>query len=109
IAPHIGHLVIDEGHRAPSRTFSEAVTAFDSKFMLGLSATPFRRDGLSRLIWWFIGDKVHEVDKEALVDAGHILQAEVVTRETDFTPTFDPSEEYPRMLSELTEDPARNA
>ena len=109
IAPHIGHLVVDECHRAPSRTFSEVVTAFDSRFMLGLSATPFRRDGLSRLIWWFIGDKVHEVDKEALVDAGHILQAEVVTRETDFTPTFDPSEEYPRMLSELTEDPARNA
>ncbi|MGD0826835.1 MAG: DEAD/DEAH box helicase [Desulfobaccales bacterium] len=109
IAPHIGHLVVDECHRAPSRTFTEAVTAFDSKFMLGLSATPFRRDGLSRLIWWFIGDKVHEVDKEALVDAGHILQAEVVWRETDFTPTFDPSEEYSRMLSELTQDPGRNA
>ncbi len=108
IAPHIGHLVVDECHRAPSRTFSEAVSAFDSKFMLGLSATPFRRDGLSRLIWWFIGDKVHEVDKEALVDAGHILQAEVVWRETDFTPTFDPSEEYSQMLSELTQDRARN-
>lgn len=109
VAPRIGSLVVDECHRAPSRTFTEAVTAFNSKFMLGLSATPFRRDGLSRLIWWFIGDKVHEVNKEALVDAGHVLQAEVVWRETDFTPTFDPSEEYSRMLSELTQDPARNA
>jgi superfamily II DNA or RNA helicase len=109
VAPLIGNLVVDECHRAPSRTFTEAVTAFDSKFMLGLSATPFRRDGLGRLIWWHLGDKVYEVDKAALVDAGHILSADVVWRKTDFTPTFDPSEEYSQMLSELTRDPDRNA
>jgi superfamily II DNA or RNA helicase len=109
VAPFIGNLVVDECHRAPSRTFTEAVTAFDSKYMTGLSATPWRRDGLSRLIWWHLGDKVHEVDKAALVDAGHVLQAEVIWRETDFSPTYDPSEVYSRMLSELTEDPGRNA
>ena len=109
IAPHVGFLVVDECHRAPSRTFTEAVAAFDSRFMLGLSATPWRRDGLSRLIYWHLGDKVHEVEKAALVEAGHVLQAEVVWRETAFTPTFDPSEEYSRVLSELTQDPARNA
>jgi superfamily II DNA or RNA helicase len=51
IAPYIGHLIIDECHRTPSRTFTEAVSAVDSKYMLGLSATPYRRDGLSRLIY----------------------------------------------------------
>jgi superfamily II DNA or RNA helicase len=108
IAPKIGHLIVDECHRCPSRTFTEAVTAFDSRFMLGLSATPWRRDGLSRLIYWHLGDKVHEVDKAALVEAGHVLSAEVTWRETDFRPTYDPSEEYSRMLSELTRDPDRN-
>jgi superfamily II DNA or RNA helicase len=77
--------------------------------MLGLSATPWRRDGLSRLIYWHLGDKVHEVDKGALVDAGHVLAADVVWRETSFRPTYDPSEEYSKMLSELTQDPDRNA
>jgi len=85
------------------------VTAFDCRYMTGLSATPWRRDGLSRLIYWHLGDKVHEVDQEALVEAGHVLEAEVIWRETDFRPTFAPSEEYSRMLSELTQDPARNA
>lgn len=108
IAPHIGYLVIDECHRAPSRTFTEAVTAFDCKYMLGLSATPWRRDGLSRLIYWYVGDKVHEVDAAALVDAGHVLKADVIWRETSFRPTYDPTTEYSRMLSELTQDPARN-
>ena len=109
IAPHIGFLIVDEAHRCPSRTFTGAVTAFDSRFMLGLSATPWRRDGLSRLIYWYLGDKVHEVDKDVLVEAGHILEAEVIWRKTGFEPTFDPSEEYSRMLSELTQDVERNA
>jgi len=109
IFPHIGHLVVDECHRAPSRTFTEAVTAFDCRYMTGLSATPWRRDGLSRLIYWYIGDKAHEVDKAALVETGHILEAEIIWRQTDFTPSFDPSEEYSSMLSELSQDQARNA
>lgn len=108
VAPHVGHLIVDECHRCPSRTFTEAVTAFDCRYMLGLSATPWRRDGLSRLIYWALGDKVHEVDKAALVEAGHVLEADVVWRETSFRSTFDPSEEYSRMLSELTRDPERN-
>jgi superfamily II DNA or RNA helicase len=108
VAPHIGNLVIDECHRAPSRTFTEAVTAFDCRYMTGLSATPWRRDGLSRLIYWYVGDKVHEVDQDVLVGAGHVLKAEVIIRETDFTPWHDPSLEYSKTLSELTQNPARN-
>ena len=109
IAPMVGHLVIDECHRAPSRTFTEAVSAFDCRYMAGLSATPWRRDGLSRLIFWYVGDVVHEVDKASLVEAGHVLEAEVIWWRTDFEPTYDASEEYSRALSELTQDPARNA
>jgi superfamily II DNA or RNA helicase len=109
VAPHIGDVVVDECHRTPSRTFTSAVMAFDCRYMTGLSATPWRRDGLSRLIYWHLGDLVHEVDKAALVDGGHVLRAEVIWRKTDFEPTFDPSEEYSKMLSELTQDPARNS
>lgn len=109
VASHVGFLVADECHRAPSRTFTAAVTAFDSRFMLGLSATPWRRDGLSRLIYWYVGDVAHQVDAVALVEAGHVLPADVVWRKTDFEPTFDPSTEYSKMLSELTRDASRNA
>ncbi len=108
IREHIGFLVVDECHRAPSRTFTEAVSAFDSRYMLGLSATPWRRDGLSRLIFWYIGDVRHVVDKNALLESGDVLRAEIVTRETDFTTNLDASEEYSKMLSELTQDETRN-
>jgi superfamily II DNA or RNA helicase len=109
VAPHIGHLVVDECHRVPSQTFTKVVTAFDTKYMLGLSATPWRRDGMSRLIFWHLGDKVHEVEEATLVEAGEILSADVFIRKTQFSPTCDPSKEYSRMLSELTKDPGRNA
>jgi superfamily II DNA or RNA helicase len=108
IVPHTGHLVVDECHRAPSRTFTEAVTVFDCRYMLGLSATPWRRDKLSKLIFWHLGDVHHEVDKVHLEEKGHILKADVVVRATAFEPYFDPVNDYSRMLSELTADDARN-
>lgn len=108
IAPHIGHLIVDECHRAPSRTFTEAVIAFDCKYMLGLSATPWRRDKLSRLIFWHLGDVQHQIDTGQLQAQGSILRAEVLVRQTSFSPSFDPSTKYSSMLSELTEDAERN-
>jgi superfamily II DNA or RNA helicase len=108
IAPAIGHLVVDECHRTPSRTFTDAVTAFDARYMLGLSATPWRRDKLSKLIFWHLGDVQHEIQPETLEASGDVLKAEVVVRETEFRPYFDPVSEYSRMLSELAADKPRN-
>ena len=89
VSAAVGHLVVDECHRAPSRTFTEAVKVFDSKYMLGLSATPWRRDKLSKLIYWFLGDVHHEVQKSGLVAQGHLLDLEVIFRPTDFKPYSD--------------------
>ncbi len=108
VAGQIGFLVVDECHRCPSRTFTEAVTGFDSRYMLGLSATPWRRDKLSQLIFWHLGDVHHEVDKKHLIATGNVLPAEVIVRETDFKPYYDPVNEYSKMLSELTADTDRN-
>ena len=105
---HVGFLVVDECHRAPSRTFTDVVTKFDCRYQLGLSATPYRRDQLTRLIWFYIGDKVHEVDQQGLVDAGDISRAEVVTIQTDYQTRLDPTTEYSKMLSQLCDDKARN-
>jgi superfamily II DNA or RNA helicase len=108
VVPHIGTIIVDECHHAPSRTFHECVAHFDCKYMIGLSATPWRRDRLSRLIFWFLGDQGHEVEKSHLIRSGDILEAEVIIRETDFKPAADPSVYYTRVMSELVEDKERN-
>jgi superfamily II DNA or RNA helicase len=108
VSPQVGHLIVDECHRTPSRTFTEAVSEFDSRFMLGLSATPFRRDRLSKLIFWHLGDIHHRIGKKELEDRGHILKARIFMRETNFKPYYDPINEYSKMLQELTLDDDRN-
>jgi superfamily II DNA or RNA helicase len=108
VSKHIGFLIVDEAHRTPARNFTEAVTAFDSKFLLGLSATPYRSDGLGRLIFWHLGGLVHSVDPKELQDNGDILKVDAVIRETDFETLLDPSSEYSAMMSELTQDYDRN-
>jgi superfamily II DNA or RNA helicase len=108
VSEHIGFLLVDECHRCPSRTFTEAVSEFDSQYMLGLSATPYRRDQLSRLIFWHLGDKHYEVDKNQLIESGDVLPARVVFRNTDFKTRRDPVTEYSKMLAELASDTQRN-
>jgi superfamily II DNA or RNA helicase len=108
VSEQIGFLVVDECHRAASRIYIEAVTAFGCRYQLGLSATPYRRDRLNRLIYWHIGDVVCQIDEIDLIESGDILPVEVITRETTFQPTVDPSEQYSTMLTELCEDTQRN-
>lgn len=108
VSNSIGFLLVDECHRCPSRTFTEAVSEFDSHYMLGLSATPYRRDQLSKLIFWHLGDKHHEVDKTQLIESGDVLPAKVVFRNTSFKTRYDPVTEYSKMLAELASNTQRN-
>jgi superfamily II DNA or RNA helicase len=105
---HIGFIIVDECHRTPGRTFTDCVAGFDCKYMLGLSATPYRRDGLTDVIGFYLGDTVHRIDAKALTQAGHLCRAGVVFRNTEFNTGLDASAEYSRALSELTHDPKRN-
>lgn len=103
-----GHVICDEAHRCPSREMSEAIAGFHAKYKLGLTATAFRRDGLSKCIFWFLGPLIHKVDKEDLFEEGHILEPEYRMVGTDFEPEHDAVAEYSKMLSELTRDEKRN-
>ncbi len=106
LPPHFGNLVVDECHHTPSTTFQEIVSGFDSKYMLGLSATAYRRDGLTRLIYLALGDRVHRVDPGLLQANGAVLAPEIITRETAFQ--YEYNDDYQAMISELIADPARN-
>jgi len=108
LAPRFGHLVVDECHRVPASLFTEVVSGFDSHYMLGLSATAYRReDGLTPLITLYMGDLVHTVDRQDLVRDGAVALPELVRRETAFSYRF--SGDYSAMLRALTLDETRNA
>lgn len=55
-----GIVVIDECHRIPCQHFSKALLKINCRMMLGLSATPKRDDGLTKVLKWYIGDIIYE-------------------------------------------------
>ncbi|MBW2470712.1 MAG: DEAD/DEAH box helicase family protein, partial [Deltaproteobacteria bacterium] len=107
LIPCFGHVIVDECHRVPAALFTEVVTRFDSYFMLGLSATAYRReDGLTRLIYLHMGDRVHEVDPKKLEASGAVLKPEFIQKETDFKYVFRAN--YQSLMNALTKNTARN-
>ena len=106
LSPRFGHLVVDECHRVPSGMFTETVRAFPARYMLGLSATPYRRDGLGRIIGWYMGMYPVTVDAAVLKTTGSVLRPEIIKRVTDFR--YQYRNDYPKMISALVKDPVRN-
>jgi len=58
-----GLVIYDECHHLGAETFSKALLKTGTKYTLGLSATPKRLDGLSKVFEWYLGDIVYNIKK----------------------------------------------
>jgi superfamily II DNA or RNA helicase len=107
LAPCFGQLVVDECHRVPATLFTDVVSVFDGHYLLGLSATAFRSDeGLTRLIYFFMGDCFHKVDQEELQASGAIVKPILLRRETGFEYAY--RGDYQSLIAALVKDEERN-
>lgn len=107
LVPHFGHLVVDECHRVPSTLFTDVVAHFDCYYLLGLSATAFRSDGgLTKLIYYFMGDLIHKVDQEELQATGAVVKPELIRRPTRFSYRY--RGDYQALIKALTRHEGRN-
>ena len=64
----VGLVIVDECHHIASETFSQAIPKLTSKYMLGLSATPERKDRLMHVINWCLGPILYQSDTSDKVD-----------------------------------------
>ena len=69
-----GFTIFDECHHLGASYFSQALRKVQTKFMLGLSATPDREDGLTCVFEYHLGEAVYKntqraPDKDAVVKA----------------------------------------
>jgi superfamily II DNA or RNA helicase len=67
-----GFTIFDECHHLGASNFSRALLKVQTKHMLGLSATPTRDDGLTKVFEWFLGkpvywEKTREADPNVIV------------------------------------------
>jgi superfamily II DNA or RNA helicase len=102
-----GHVIVDECHRVVADSYQDALRNLRARYRTGLSATPWRRDGLDDVIKFSLGRLV-EVQRGPLVDAGAILPIQVVQVPTEFSTDRDASGDYVQVIGELVNDRARN-
>jgi superfamily II DNA or RNA helicase len=55
-----GVIIVDECHHVASKVFSRALYKTGSLYTIGLSATPNRMDGLTKIIHWYIGKTLYK-------------------------------------------------
>jgi superfamily II DNA or RNA helicase len=82
----IGLVIVDECHHIASEVFVQALPKVTSKYMLGLSATPTRKDGLMHVAHWFLGPLLYNSDTGDHKD--HTIKVEVYEYKND-DPVFN--------------------
>jgi superfamily II DNA or RNA helicase len=70
----IGLVVVDECHHIASEVFVQALPKVTSKYMLGLSATPQRKDGLMFVAHWFLGPLLYTSDTGDKTDTDIVVE-----------------------------------
>jgi len=92
-------IIVDEVHHIPAVSFEVPLKRFKGKYVLGLSATPKRKDGMHPIMVMQCGEIVYEQKST------NTQKHELITIETSFD-TFQDS--FVLMLSEILEDEVRN-
>lgn len=99
-----GICIFDECHRVPCKVFSKVLFKINSKYMLGLSATPNRNDGLIKILKWHIGDifytnKKLNSQKEVVVE--RLLYQNSDPKYSDIALTFKLSVNRSKMINNI--------
>ena len=92
-------VIVDECHHIPAITFELIVKQFFGKYILGLSATPNRKDGLEPILFQQLGNIAYEHKKKRTFN-NHL---EIIR--TDFV---SESDNYASLINELCADENRN-
>lgn len=99
----VGHVVVDEAHHTPADTFSQVVARFPARYVLGLTATPYRRDGLEEVMGFYLGPVVARMEASDLQD--RLVRPTVTKIDTGIAPDGDT---FTEVVSDLVANAERN-
>ena len=105
----IGTLIVDEAHHICAKVFSQSLFKLCPKHAFGLSATPNRKDGLTKVLHWFMGPTFFSVERKNQDQVDMFPLVYTCPRFEDPPPcTRFGKLSLPTMITELTEMPDRN-
>ncbi len=70
-ADYFEYIIIDEAHRSMAKTYAELIKYFEPKFLLGMTATPFRSD--EKDILQLFGENVYNIDLHDAISNNFIV------------------------------------
>ena len=112
ILHQFGLVIYDEVHHTGSRVDSQALLKTSAQYTIGLSATPERADGMTKVINWHVGNILYEMEKKynyrVLVKKIFFRSNDILFREKKmwFQGRFAPN--HTAMTENLTKMKTRN-
>ena len=105
-----GHIIVDECHHVPAHTFTNVIKQLSSGYVLGLTATAFRKDQLERLMNFYIGPtiKANNEKPSAEQPTQPTVETKLITKKTSFHYIHKQPQEFSDLASLLIADEARN-
>jgi len=104
-----GQVIVDECHHLSAFSFEQVLKQVRARYVLGLTATPVRRDGHHPIITMQCGPIRYRTDARSQAEA-RPFDHRVVVRGTAFTmPVADAEPRIQTIYSALAADPERNA
>jgi hypothetical protein len=105
MAKAYGLVIVDECHHVPAVTFERVVREMPVRHWLGLTATPYRRDHLEKLIMMYCGPERHRMTSE---DDEHLrVERVLVTHTTGHESLGDERPSIQGVFRALVEDVGR--
>jgi superfamily II DNA or RNA helicase len=103
-----GQVIIDECHHIPAVSFERALSEAKAKYVVGLTATPHRRDGHHPIIHMQIGPVRYKADTKTQM-ALQPFKRRLIVRETEFEiPASFTDISIQKVYGLLVNDKARN-
>lgn len=103
---YFGMIIVDECHHIPAETFRKTIGNFNSFYLYGLTATPFRKYNDDKLIFTYLGDIIANILPIEIED---YKQAKIIIRNTTLNVPFNSKTDNFETLSKiLIHDSLRN-
>ena len=101
-----GTVLVDECHHIPAKTYRDTIAKLPTYYLYGLTATPFRKYNVGKIIFFHLGEIIVEIKP---TEISSYKQAKIIIRNTGLDIPFNSKTDQFETLSKiLVHDSGRN-